>query len=29
MSKLILGAGIADIIPTFGMINMIGGECDR
>ena len=25
----IQGAGIADIIPTFGMINMIGGECDR
>ncbi len=29
LSKLILGAGIADIIPTFGLINMIGGECDR
>ncbi|HMU40571.1 MAG TPA: NADH-quinone oxidoreductase subunit D [Pseudomonadota bacterium] len=29
LSKLIQGAGIADIIPTFGMINMIGGECDR
>jgi NADH-quinone oxidoreductase subunit D len=27
--KLIHGAGVADIIPTFGMINMIGGECDR
>ena len=23
------GHMIADIIPTFGMINMIGGECDR
>jgi len=20
---------LADIIPTFGMVNMIGGECDR
>ncbi len=27
--KMILGANIADVIPTFGMINMIGGECDR
>ena len=29
LSKLIEGVGVADIIPTFGMINMIGGECDR
>ena len=29
LSKLILGAGIADIIPTFDTINMIGGEIDR
>ncbi len=29
LSKLIQGAGIADIVPTFGMLNMIGGECDR
>jgi NADH-quinone oxidoreductase subunit D len=29
LKKLIHGGGIADIIPTFGMINMIGGECDR
>jgi len=28
-SEMIQGAMIADIIPTFGMINMIGGECDR
>ncbi len=27
--RLIIGGGVADIIPTFGMINMIGGECDR
>jgi NADH-quinone oxidoreductase subunit D len=29
MRKLLQGANIADIVPTFGMINMIGGECDR
>jgi NADH-quinone oxidoreductase subunit D len=29
LRKMIIGGGIADIIPTFGMINMIGGECDR
>ncbi|MBI3057985.1 MAG: NADH-quinone oxidoreductase subunit D, partial [Deltaproteobacteria bacterium] len=27
--EMIKGSMIADIIPTFGMINMIGGECDR
>ncbi|MFB3060431.1 MAG: NADH-quinone oxidoreductase subunit D, partial [Candidatus Binatia bacterium] len=27
--EMIHGHMIADIIPTFGMINMIGGECDR
>jgi NADH-quinone oxidoreductase subunit D len=27
--EMIKGYMIADIIPTFGMINMIGGECDR
>jgi NADH-quinone oxidoreductase subunit D len=27
--EMIKGHMIADIIPTFGMINMIGGECDR
>jgi len=26
---MIEGSMIADIIPTFGSINMIGGECDR
>lgn len=25
----IIGGMVADIIPTFGTINMIGGECDR
>jgi NADH-quinone oxidoreductase subunit D len=27
--EMVKGHMIADIIPTFGMINMIGGECDR
>lgn len=27
--KMIVGGNIADIIATFGMINLIGGECDR
>ena len=29
MSRLMKGRLIADIVPTFDMINMIGGECDR
>jgi NADH-quinone oxidoreductase subunit D len=28
-SKLIHGHLIADVVPIFGMINMIGGECDK
>ncbi|MFT5358183.1 MAG: NADH-quinone oxidoreductase subunit D [Polyangiales bacterium] len=27
--EMVMGGMIADIIPTFGSINMIGGECDR
>lgn len=27
--EMLLGGNVADIIPTFGTINMIGGECDR
>jgi len=27
--QMLLGEMIADIVPTFGSINMIGGECDR
>jgi NADH-quinone oxidoreductase subunit D len=27
--EMIKGYMLADIVPTFGMINMIGGECDR
>jgi len=29
LPKLLEGYQLADIIPTFGSINMIGGECDR
>jgi NADH-quinone oxidoreductase subunit D len=29
LSRMIQGAMLADVIPTFDMINMIGGECDR
>ena len=29
METLITGHTIADVVPTFGMVNMIGGECDR
>ncbi len=29
LSKLIEGHLVADVIPTFDTINMIGGECDR
>lgn len=27
--KLLIGGGVADIIPTFGSVNMIAGELDR
>ncbi len=29
MKRMLLGANIADVVPVFGMINMIGGECDK
>jgi NADH-quinone oxidoreductase subunit D len=29
VKKMLLGANIADVVPVFGMVNMIGGECDR
>jgi NADH-quinone oxidoreductase subunit D len=29
LNRMLMGHMIADIITTFGMINMIGGECDR
>lgn len=29
LRKMLIGESIADIVPTFGMVNMIGGECDR
>ncbi len=28
-AEMIRGFMVADIVPTFGMVNMIGGECDR
>ena len=27
--EMLIGDMIADIVPTFGSVNMIGGECDR
>jgi NADH dehydrogenase I D subunit len=29
LARMVEGALLADLIPTFDMINMIGGECDR
>jgi NADH-quinone oxidoreductase subunit D len=29
LSKLITGTMLSDIVPTFGSLNMIGGECDH
>ena len=29
LSEMAIGGMLADIVPTFDMINMIGGECDR
>jgi NADH-quinone oxidoreductase subunit D len=29
MQEMVIGGLLADIIPTFDMINMVGGECDR
>ena len=29
LHRLLEGYQLADIIPTFGSMNMIGGECDR
>ncbi len=29
LGKLITGRMLSDIIPTFGSLNMIGGECDH
>lgn len=29
LAPMLIGRQLADIIPTFDMINMIGGECDR
>jgi NADH-quinone oxidoreductase subunit D len=29
MRGMLVGGQLADVVPTFGMTNMIGGECDR
>jgi NADH-quinone oxidoreductase subunit D len=29
LAEMMIGSMLADIVPTFDMINMIGGECDR
>jgi NADH-quinone oxidoreductase subunit D len=29
LSRMVKGAMFADVVPTFDMVNMIGGECDR
>ncbi len=29
VSEMVTGHAIADLVATFGMVNMIGGECDR
>ena len=29
LETMLLGATVADVVATFGMVNMIGGECDR
>ncbi len=29
LERLITGAMVADVVPCFGSLNMIGGECDR
>jgi NADH-quinone oxidoreductase subunit D len=29
LSRMLEGYQLADVIPTFGSVNMIGGECDR
>jgi NADH-quinone oxidoreductase subunit D len=29
LRHMLIGGQLADVVPTFGMINMIGGECDR
>ena len=29
VKRMLEGYQLADVIPTFGSVNMIGGECDR
>jgi NADH-quinone oxidoreductase subunit D len=29
LSEMLVGGTLADVVPTFGSVNMIGGELDR
>jgi NADH-quinone oxidoreductase subunit D len=29
LKHMLIGGQLADVVPTFGLMNMIGGECDR
>jgi NADH:ubiquinone oxidoreductase subunit D len=29
VERMVTGHAIADLVAIFGMVNMIGGECDR
>ena len=29
LGDMLIGGNVSDVVPTFGMLNMIGGECDR
>ena len=29
LERVITGAMVSDVVPCFGSLNMIGGECDR
>jgi NADH-quinone oxidoreductase subunit D len=29
VERMVKGYAVADLVATFGMVNMIGGECDR
>ena len=29
LERLVTGGMIPDVVPTFGSLNMIGGECDH
>jgi NADH-quinone oxidoreductase subunit D len=29
LERVITGSMVSDVVPCFGSLNMIGGECDR